>query len=45
MMKMMTPHAARAGVASGRTILMKAPKRVQPSMRAASSRSAGMVSK
>ena len=44
-MNMITPQAARAGVASGSTMCRKAPSRVQPSMRAASSSSAGMVSK
>ena len=42
---MMTPQAASAGVASGSTMRTKAPSRVQPSIRAASSSSDGMVSK
>ena len=42
---MMTPHAARPGVESGRTIRTNALKRVQPSMRAASSSSAGKEAK
>ena len=42
---MMVAHAARPGVASGSTMRRKAPKRVQPSMRAASSSSAGSAAK
>ena len=45
MMNMIAAHAARPGVARGSTIRQNAPKRVQPSMRAASSSSAGSDAK
>jgi hypothetical protein len=44
-MNTIVAHAARPGVASGRTMRRNAPKRVQPSMRAASSSSDGSDAK